>query len=92
MLAFSRQQAYSASLAPDAMRGRYVGFLSLAWCAGNTMSAAFGMAIYGKDPAAAWIVNALLGFGAASVILATGRKRDKDPVEIVAESQRGRST
>jgi hypothetical protein len=37
-------------------------------------------------------VNALLGFGAASVILATGRKRDKDPVEIVAESQRGRST
>lgn len=92
MLAFSRQQAHSASLAPEAMRGRYVGFLSLAWCAGNTMSAAFGMAIYGKDPAAAWIVNALLGFGAASVILATGRKRDPDPVEIVAGSQRGSST
>lgn len=30
MSAFSRQQAYSASLAPEDMRGRYVGFLSLA--------------------------------------------------------------
>lgn len=92
MVAFSRQQAYSAGLAPESMRGRYVGFLSLAWCAGNTMSAAFGMAIYGEHPAAAWIINAVLGLGAAWVILATGRKREPDLVELAPEPQSGRST
>jgi MFS family permease len=46
MSAFSRQQAYSASLAPEDMRGRYVGFLSFAWCAGNTASSALGMPLY----------------------------------------------
>jgi MFS family permease len=38
MAAFSRQQAYSASLAPEDMRGRYCGFLSFARCAGNRLA------------------------------------------------------
>jgi hypothetical protein len=41
---------------------------------------------------AAWIVNAALGFGAAWVILATGRKREPDRGEIVPGPQQGRST
>jgi len=35
--------AWIASLAPEYMRGRYFGFLSFAWCAGNTASSALGM-------------------------------------------------
>lgn len=71
MSAFSRQQAYSASLSPDDMRGRYVGFLSLAWCAGNTASSALGMPLYDHHPTVLWVMNAVLGIMAALLILYT---------------------
>lgn len=71
MSAFSRQQAYSASLSPDDMRGRYVGFLSLAWCAGNTASSALGMPLYDHHPTVLWVMNAVLGIVAALLILYT---------------------
>ncbi len=71
MSAFSRQQAYSASLSPDDMRGRYVGFLSLAWCAGNTASSALGMPLYDHHPTVLWVLNAVLGIVAALLILYT---------------------
>lgn len=71
MSAFSRQQAYSASLAPDDMRGRYVGFLSFAWCAGNTASSAFGMTLYDHHPLILWTLNAALGVVAAVLIVAS---------------------
>ncbi len=74
MSAFSRQQAYSASLAPDAMRGRYVGFLSFAWCAGNTASSALGMTLYDHHPVILWWLNAALGVAAAALILSSRRK------------------
>jgi MFS family permease len=73
MSAFSRQQAYSASLAPDDMRGRYVGFLSFAWCAGNTASSALGMPLYDHHPLILWALNAALGIVAAVLILYSRR-------------------
>lgn len=75
MSAFSRQQAYSASLAPDDMRGRYVGFLSFAWCAGNTASSALGMPLYDQHPAVLWTLNAVLGVAAAALILSSRKMR-----------------
>jgi MFS family permease len=75
MSAFSRQQAYSASLAPDDMRGRYVGFLSFAWCAGNTASSALGMPLYDQHPAVLWTLNAALGVAAAALILSSRKMR-----------------
>jgi MFS family permease len=71
MSAFSRQQAYSASLAPEDMRGRYVGFLSFAWCAGNTASSALGMPLYDHHPSLLWMINATLGLVAAFLILSS---------------------
>lgn len=76
MSAFSRQQAYSASLAPEDMRGRYVGFLSLAWCAGSTASSALGMPLYDHHTAALWTFNAALGIVAALLILYSRREPD----------------
>jgi predicted MFS family arabinose efflux permease len=75
MSAFSRQQAYSASLSPEDMRGRYVGFQSLAWCAGNTASSALGMMLYDHHPVVLWVSNAVLGFVAALLILYTRKTR-----------------
>jgi MFS family permease len=71
MSAFSRQQAYSASLSPEDMRGRYVGFLSLAWCTGNTASSALGMMLYDHHSTVLWVLNAMLGIAAALLILYT---------------------
>jgi predicted MFS family arabinose efflux permease len=75
MCAFSRQQAYSASLAPEDMRGRYVGFLSFAWCAGNTASSALGMMLYDSHAGALWVINAVLGVLAALMIWKSGREK-----------------
>ncbi|MCF7787703.1 MAG: MFS transporter [Prosthecobacter sp.] len=71
MSAFSRQQAYSASLSPEDMRGRYVGFLGFAWCTGNTASSALGMSLYDHHPTVLWVMNAVLGIVAALLILYT---------------------
>ncbi|MBL9131388.1 MAG: MFS transporter [Verrucomicrobiaceae bacterium] len=76
MAAFSRQQAYGASLSPDDMRGRYVGFLSFAWCTGNTVSSALGMMLYDGNPALLWTINASLGIVAAVLILSSRKVRD----------------
>lgn len=73
MSAFSRQQAYAASMAPEDMRGRYVGFLSFAWCAGNTASSALGMPLYDHHPGILWTINALLGMLAALLIFSNRR-------------------
>jgi predicted MFS family arabinose efflux permease len=74
MAAFSRQQAYSASLSPEDMRGRYVGFLSFAWCAGNTASSALGMSLYDSHAGVLWGINAALGVLAAVLIWKSGRE------------------
>ena len=71
MSSFSRQQAYSASLSPDDMRGRYVGFLTFAWCAGNTAGSALGMPLYDHHPVILWALNAVLGVAAALLILSS---------------------
>lgn len=73
MCAFSRQQAYTASLSPEDMRGRYVGFLSLAWCLGNTASSALGMPLYDHHPGILWGISAVLG-GAAVLLIVSVRK------------------
>lgn len=75
ILAFSRQQAYAASLAPDDMRGRYAGFLGFAWGTGAICSGLVGMALFQVDPSLAWVTNTALGLAAAALLLVfSGRK------------------
>ncbi|OYW73821.1 MAG: hypothetical protein B7Z37_19985 [Verrucomicrobia bacterium 12-59-8] len=78
MSAFSRQQAYSASLSPEDMRGRYVGFLGFAWCTGNTASSALGMTLYDHHPTVLWVLNAVLGIVAALLILYTRKAQSNE--------------
>lgn len=73
MCAFSRQQAYAASLAPDDMRGRYAGFLSFSWAAGGIVTSIVSMQIYEINPAVLWSITAILGLMAALLISKTGR-------------------
>jgi len=73
MLAFSRQQAYSASLAPEDMRGRYSGFLSFNWCIGSMSGSALGLYLYDINPSHLWTSCAVLGFVAAGLLWVGGR-------------------
>jgi MFS family permease len=68
MFAFSRQQAYAASLAPESMRGRYSGFLSLSWGVGGIISSLGAMHLYGLSPDSVWVITAILGFAAMMLI------------------------
>lgn len=68
MFSFSRQQAYAASLAPDDMRGRYAGFLSLAWCLGGIVSSTASLWIYEAHSATAWVVAAMLGLAGGGML------------------------
>lgn len=69
MMAFSRQQAYAASLCPEDMRGRYSGFLGLAWSIGNITASVGAMALYQWSPDAVWVVTAAAGLLAALVLV-----------------------
>lgn len=69
MLAFSRQQAYAASLAPDDMRGRYSGFLSFAWSIGNITGVMLGLRAYAVNPNLVWWGCSVLGVLGAGLLL-----------------------
>jgi MFS family permease len=69
MFAFSRQQAYAAGLAPDDMRGRYAGFLSLGWGLGGIVSSIAALHLYDVSPDLVWGITAALGLTAAGMIL-----------------------
>ncbi len=85
MMAFSRQQAYAASLCPEDMRGRYSGFLGFAWSIGNISSSLLGLALYDRSPNALWMLTAVLGLFAAGVLTraSTARVlRVRQPAEV----------
>lgn len=68
MFAFSRQQAYAASLAPEEMRGRYSGFLSLSWGVGGVISSLVALRVYDVSPGTVWWITAALGLAGAVMI------------------------
>ncbi|MCP5556723.1 MAG: MFS transporter [Verrucomicrobiaceae bacterium] len=80
MCAFSRQQAYAASLAPEDMRGRYSGFLGFAWSGGSILAGLLSLQLYHLSPAAVWITTAALGLIAATAILVWGREEPTTPL------------
>lgn len=86
MMAFSRQQAYAASLCPDDMRGRYSGFMGLAWSIGNISSSLIGLKVYESSPNSVWLISAVLGvFAAVVLILGSQPRGARVPTAAVAE-------
>ncbi len=55
MLAFSRTATYGMSRAPESMRGRYSGLMSLGWGVGDIVGATVGLMVYARSPEAVWI-------------------------------------
>lgn len=68
VLAMPVAGAFVADLAPDDMRGRYQGALGAAASLGVAAAPAIGGALYGWQPAAAFLSFALVGTAAGAVV------------------------
>jgi len=60
--------AYAASLAPEAMRGRYMGIYGLTWAAALLCGPWLGLWIFSRSPDALWMCCTLLGVLAAGIM------------------------
>lgn len=80
MIAMPASQAYLADLAPQHMRGRYMGVSGLTWALALITGPAIGLKLFASAPAVYWIACAGLGLLAATVIslpVATGSAETK---------------
>ena len=82
MLSMPVALAYLTRLAPEHLRGRYLGVYGLTWAAALACGPSAGMAIFAWNPAALWLGCAALGLIAAAIMaLPTGAKAvDGEPV------------
>ena len=74
MISQPTASAYIARLAPERMRGRYMGVLGLAWNGAGILGPQLGFRLFAIDPLLVWLVCGLLGLLAAGVILHAGRR------------------
>ncbi|MES2921581.1 MAG: MFS transporter [Verrucomicrobiota bacterium] len=81
MIAMPVSNGYMASLAPDEMRGRYQGVMSITWSSATLVGPSLGILIYQINPPVLWISIMGLGFLAAALVLATARGEQPYAVE-----------
>jgi predicted MFS family arabinose efflux permease len=62
--------AFAANLAPEALRGRYMGAVGLTWSLGVMTAPAIGIQVYQRSPSALWSLAGFAGVAAAFIILA----------------------
>ncbi len=73
MIAMPVNNGYMASLAPDEMRGRYQGVMSVTWSSATMFGPSLGLLLYHANPPLLWISVMGLSFVAASLALASQR-------------------
>lgn len=79
VLSMSMSMAYAASLAPEAMRGRYMGLYGLTWATAVACGPALGMWIFSHQPTVLWVGCGLTGLVAAGIVggpILTRRSRE----------------
>lgn len=76
-------QALIADIAPESMRGRYIGAVGIAWGASGVLAPFAGANVYAASPGALWLgALALSGVGAAGhIALVTSLRRAKRVTE-----------
>ncbi len=60
--------AYVAALAPDDMRGRYMGVLGVSWAGAAMLGPAAGIALFESSPVLLWLACLVLGVVAAVLV------------------------
>lgn len=71
MIAFPVNNGYMAALAPDEMRGRYQGVISISWSLATMVGPSAGIALYQANAPLLWIITLLLSLTASGLMLAS---------------------
>ena len=69
MIAMPIASSYVANLAPDDMRGRYMGVLGFSWNTAIGVGPMVGLWIFGRSPELLWLLCGVAGVVAAALIL-----------------------
>lgn len=70
--------AYIAGMAPESLRGRYMGLYGLTWSLGLIAGPALGTRIFARDPGWLWSLCGGLGLISALMVLGSGRAAQKE--------------
>ncbi len=73
MIALPVSNSYTAGLAPDEMRGRYQGAMSITWSSATMVGPSLGIGLYQVSPTCLWLLILVVSFVAAGLMLATGK-------------------
>ena len=76
MISAPMTSAQVARLAPERMRGRYMGALGLSWNAAGIFGPLIGFLLFALDPLLVWLFCALLGLAAAFTIWRFGEAKE----------------
>jgi MFS family permease len=68
MVAMPVTSAYIAGLAPETLRGRYMGSYALTWSAALILAPQMGLRLFGLSPAVLWLCCGALAVLAALII------------------------
>ena len=79
MIAMPVSAGYMASLAPDEMRGRYQGVMSITWSTATMVGPSLGIMFYHFSPQVLWVTVMGLALLAALIILASQRGKASEP-------------
>ena len=71
MIAMPVSSGYMASLAPDEMRGRYQGVMSITWSSATMVGPSFGILLYHFNPSLLWISITGISLVSACLVLAS---------------------
>lgn len=71
--------AYVAELAPEHMRGRYMGAWGLTWSLGLMLAPSLGARFFEASPDGAWVACGAIGAVAAAIVLFAGREERVEP-------------
>ncbi|MEV8016105.1 MFS transporter [Streptomyces sp. NPDC086554] len=78
MLSLPPSSELSASLAPERIRGRYLGVFQLSWTLGNAIAPALLTTLLGHGPAWPWVVLIALNLLAVPLVLSLGDSAQQD--------------
>jgi len=89
MISAPTTSAFIARLAPERLRGRYMGTLALAWNGAAMAGPHFGFGLFALDPRFVWFACAALGLAAAAITLFFGQQTlaNEKPPAVVPERE-----
>jgi len=82
IMALPVSNSYLAGLAPDDMRGRYQGVISMTWSSATLIGPSIGLAVYQISPLFLWIAVGVIGCLAGAIMLTI---KWKAPAPVVAD-------